>query len=71
MLSSEQNLERLKRRGVNVMSEWACNKICRCFAADSGRAKTTIYKKWCSKCAIHLISKYFTCPCCHSMLVKV
>jgi hypothetical protein len=63
--------KRSEREKKSLMSEWTCNKICRYFAADSGRVKTAIYKKWCSKCEIHLISKYFTCPCCHSMLVKV
>ena len=46
-----------------------CNSICRYFSAESPRhEKNSTFKKWCNFCKLHLVSKYWRCPCCHSPL---
>ena len=31
-------------------------------------SKPTLFRKYCNICNTFLISKYFTCPCCHAKL---
>gem|GEM_PF-7103608 len=56
--------------GVAVV-ERDCSKICAYFSAKSPRHDgNTIFKKWCNLCKLHLVSRYWRCPCCHSQLIS-
>ncbi|WP_205099436.1 hypothetical protein [Candidatus Nitrosotenuis uzonensis] len=46
-----------------------CSSICRYFSAESPRhLKNTTFRKWCNYCKLHLVSKYWRCPCCKAPL---
>jgi rubrerythrin len=44
-----------------------CSGICSYFAKKI-QTKNTVFKKWCRLCNLHLVSRYWRCPCCHAPL---
>ena len=65
-LNLDKNVNKEIKPGKKT-NQNSCRGICRLYEVNSDfrRSEGEIFKKYCPKCDINLISRYSSCPCCH------